>query len=192
MNASERVLLAGCMVAAGLLGGASAALVMRCGGARERVTAREFLVVDEEGRTGIRLRVAPEGPRVALHDEAGQVRAFIGRTQPAAPGKPAHWAMSLTDSNGNPRVLCALQDSGDGASMQVRDAGGAIRYIAAYTGNEGGGLTLRDPQNRKRFAIGMPASAGYSMAFVDENGTTIWSAPGAAAARAATNETKHE
>ena len=39
-------------------------------------------------------------------------------------------------------------------------------------------LTVVDDRGRERFGIGMPPHAGYSMHFMDENGETIWSAPG--------------
>jgi hypothetical protein len=172
------VLLGGFMGGAAftwLSAGSEARAQMAAGGAPSMVVGN-LTVVDDQGRPRIKLLVTDEGPRVSLVDESGQVRAFVGRTGPAAPGKPIWWAMNLVDAKGNPRTVCALRDDGGASSMQVRDSG-AIRFMAAFNDKGGGALELHDPQNRKRFIIGMPPHAGYSMSLVDENGEKVWSAP---------------
>ncbi|NLF40363.1 hypothetical protein GX586_13040 [bacterium] len=146
-------------------------------GSPQSMTLRELNIVDDQGRTRIVMKVTDAGPRIALRDEQNRARAFIGCTGPAAPGKPSYWEMNLCDANGNPRVLCALQESGAGASLQVRDNTGATRFLTAFTDQGGGALMLKDEKNRNRFTIGMPAGGGYSMHFMDAEGSNLWQAP---------------
>ncbi len=143
----------------------------------ENMTLRELNIVDDQGRVRIVLKVSETGPKIALRDERSRARAVIGCTVPIAPGKLPQWTMNLSDANGNPRVLCSLQEEGVGASLQVRDSNGATRFLAAFDDKGGGGLMLKDEKKRNRFSIGMPPNGGYSMGFTDEEGSNLWHAP---------------
>lgn len=175
MKATSIVLAVCLVVALGVI----AAMVAKAAeeSSPQSLTLRELNIVDDRGRLRIILKVNENGPVIALRDGQGHLRAFIGNTGPAAPGKPSSWAMNLIDANGNPRVLCSLQESGAGASLQVRDNTGAVRFLTAFTDQGNGCLTLKDEKNRERFNIGMPAGGGYSMGFMDAEGSNLWQAP---------------
>jgi hypothetical protein len=174
------------IVLAGLIGGIVGAVVSprivpaaesAAPSAPETLAVKELTIVDAEGRTRIVMGMKGGGPSLRFRDAEDRARATMGFVPSAAEGKPTYWGMYLVDAQGNPRVLSALQDSGGGSSLQVRDNLGAIRFVAGFTDQGNGGITLKDAQNRQRFYLGCPPDKGYSMGLVNEEGETIWSAP---------------
>ena len=174
------------IVLAGLIGGIVGAVLSprivpaaesAAPSAPETLTVKELKIVDEDGLTRIVMGMHNGGPSLRFRDSEDRARATLGFVPSAAEGKPEFWGMYLVDANGTPRVVNACREDGKGSSLQVRDNGGAIRFNAGFTDTGAGGITMRDAQNRKRFAIGCPADKGYSMHFMDEEGEGIWSAP---------------
>jgi hypothetical protein len=121
MNLNARALLP--VVAAGLLGS-----VLTLGA--DRLTGWRAGAQD--------LPTVVQAQRFELLDATGAVRGVFG-VGPAGPG------LTLADPSGQARVV--LDETAEGTyEIQIRDAGGAVRFGVGTTAREGGfvGLNVRD------------------------------------------------
>ncbi len=183
MKRLSRALLIAAVLVAGFLG--AGAYQWQAGGAafaqpapaRQVVTVRELVIVDEQGIERIVWTGEDARPRLVMRDTDLHPRAYLGFVPPAGEGKSAFWAMNLLDAQ-QPRAVWAIGADGGGSTFNLRDNHGVIRYSVGYTDQGNGGLGMKDTQGRQRLGLGMPAHAGYSLSLIDEDGQAIWSAPG--------------
>ena len=159
---------------------------------RKIVTAEEFRLVDNSGRTRVLLSLLRGKPRLIMTDEKGEFRIELGM----GPGEqPALW---LRDQNGISRAQLALTALGN-PNLEFSDKNNLNRISLGLT-MEGSpalflrdeqekervalwqekgelGLALADPEGRPRAHLAMKDGSKPSLAFYDEDRKVIWFAP---------------
>ena len=144
--------------------GVVAALIVTTGMDRadavpEKVTARRFELVDENGKVQAVLGVANDSPFLNLSDKNGKLRVGLGVTMGMVP------SLSLFDDNGNPRAgLMVIKDS---SILNLSDANGHVRANLGTTKN-GGNVLLMDENGKVRASLAGGTNPAVQLS--DENG----------------------
>ncbi len=105
---------------------------------QEIVKAKEFIVVDDQGKTRVKLNVsAVEGPGLWIYDENAKIRAMLGGADDVG--------LALLDENQNPQILM------HGEHLSLGDPGGSnIKLTATDKGAE---LSMRDETSQERIIL---------------------------------------
>ena len=134
--------------------------------ATEEVIARQFVLVDDKGKTRAVLGMSKTGPSLALYDENGKFRATLNVTEDGP-------ALGLLDEKGKPRAGLAVTK--DGPQLSLFDENSKNRAWLAMSKN-GPGLILLDENDKPRVGLAM-LKDGPKLGLSDEKGKLIWSAP---------------
>jgi hypothetical protein len=140
----------------------------------QRVTVRQLVLLDGQGRERATLGMTPTGPQLAMKDEAGRPRAMVGQI---GEGEHRYWMFALLDASGHGRAQVFAHVDGLHSGFKVVDNHGQPRFDIGFSDQGNGGISMFDQHGRQRFSLGMPAHAGYSLHFLDEDGEDVWSAP---------------
>jgi hypothetical protein len=133
------------------------------------VKARQFTLVDADGKLRARLGPSSEGASFILCDASGKARAGFGMTKQGP-------ELLLTNENGKPQLKLAAE----GAPLfQLFDDGGKLRADLVVTkggAGEGPALQLFDTYGRARAAL-MVSKAGPAFLLLDRSGQVLRSLP---------------
>lgn len=130
------------------------------------VTAKEFRLMDENGRSRAVLLVDEGRVALMLCDEAGNVRAAL-RVVKDEPG------LSLYDENSTRRAAFGVAK--EGPILKFWDEEGEIRAALIAIKDETS-LTLRDEAGKPRAVLVM-GKDNANLFLCDKNGKVIWSTP---------------
>ena len=156
------------------------------------VTATEFRLVDDAGRTRALLSLLRGRPRLIMLGETGEFQMELGIDQENSP------ALRFRDPDGKPRVRLALASSGapdlsfmdrsgndrsvlalsrDGApALRMNDEAGRGR-VALWQEKGQLGLALADEKGLTRAHLALVEGASPTLAFYDEDQKAVWFAP---------------
>lgn len=129
------------------------------------VQARDFVVIDNEGRTRATLGMGPTGPVLELSGETGKVRVLLGMDK----GIPA---LVLGDEHGNDRIM--LHVNPIGPCLALLDSSKNIQV--ALQGNVVGGATLTFYDDKQKPRLDISQTGPLPVIFLtDENGEVVFS-----------------
>ena len=126
----------------------------------EVVKARQFLLVDENGKERAGLSMGKDGPVLVLVDENGKERAGLSMGKDG-PG------LALMDENEKPRAVLGMGK--DGVVLSLMDENGKQGAVLRVKKVEGSFLGLRDENGKTR--AGLKLDKQFPQLFLaDENG----------------------
>jgi len=149
---------------------------------QEIVKAKEFIVVDDQGNTRVKLNVsAVDGPGLWMCDENGKIRAMLGGATDVG--------LALLDENQNPQILMRV------GHLSLGDPGGSNIELTAC--DDGAKLSLRDETSQERIILKaakeevevslcdaltmrgrlVVTDDGTELGLYDGDGDMVWSAP---------------
>jgi hypothetical protein len=192
----NRLLLAGVLLSFVLL---AAAMTAGIASREDIVNAKQFNLLDDNGKTRAVLVVDEDGPLLSLNDENGKPHAILNANKDGS-------ALDLFDKNGKLRVILAVDVNGstlfladenkklraslaedvDGPRLCLRDENGKLRVALTAT-VDGPMLDLSDKNGntRARLGINKTTTPGgkvitypeSSLLLFDANDKVIWEAP---------------
>lgn len=134
------------------------------------VRAKEFVVVDEQGKMRAGLGISSDGkPKLHFYDSEGKTRIGLGVSRSGAP------ALAMIDAQERVRFGFLVQPGGIPA-LTMADSQGRTRVGLVLHSNGSPGLVMTDYQEKQRIGLGVDRGTPL-MQFNDAQGKTIWSAP---------------
>jgi len=161
------------------------------------VSARRFILEDNNGKLRATLQLDKDGPRLRLYDENGKTCADLGGSEDG-PGLILNHGNNITtltvgedmmglilaNTNANPRA--SLLVGKDGPEFRLYDENGKTRAVLVVT-KDGPILGLYDKNGKTRATLGINQTTTpdgkviiypeSSLLLSDPNGKVIWMAP---------------
>lgn len=196
MSSKQYGLIVTLVVVTGLGGGICGALLtyVFIGKHEKVIEAKEFHVVDEEGRTHAELSLLNNRlPVLRLFDKEAKIRVALGVLPNGTPG------LAFYDKGGKSRVTIALLSDGspslafydsDGITARIvltvlsdgqsrltfHDKDGKDRGVLSVLPDGSSDLTLYDENAKARVTLTVSSAVSF-LSLRDEDGNVIWSVP---------------
>ena len=143
-------------------------------GFAKRVVARQFVVVDDLGRSRIQLGVVQKSTMVTFYDAKGKLRMNLSLMPNGMPG------VILADGKGTPRIHFSALDDNVALSLYSKN-GNMAAMLGSRTIDKTGEITALNIWNAKTgkdgVILGCVSQKGAALGLFDKNGKQVWGAP---------------